>query len=124
MRLVATLLVGLMAGTFTGTALAQPAAGPGKQGQKESAQPSAIGPEVWHNMVSMEKMMREIHLLMHQGLFTPRQATEVTDMMTRLDIMMHEMGGPQGEKLARQHEQELQEMRRRIEIIKQQMKNQ
>lgn len=44
-------------------------------------------------------------------------------MMTRLGIMKREMSGPQGEKLAKQHEQELQEMGRQIEIIKRQLKN-
>jgi hypothetical protein len=116
-------LICLVASVYAGLALAQPAGSPAPQVQGDRASQTIIGPGVKHNIVSIEKVMREIHQLMFQGQFTPRQDTEVTEMMTRLGVMMQEMSGPQGEKLAEKHEQELKEIRRRIEIIKQQLKN-
>jgi hypothetical protein len=83
-----------------------------------------IGPGVQHNMGKVAGMMKEIHQMMHQGQFTSKQATQVTEMMTRMGAMMKEMSGSQGEQLARQHEQELKEMRRRVDIIKKQLKSQ
>lgn len=117
------MLMCLMAGAFIGIAVAQPASGPNSQQVSERGRQSVIGPGLQHNIVAIEKVMGEIHQLMFQGQFTPRQATEVTEMMTRLGVMMQEMGGPGGEKLAEKHEQQLREIRRRIEIIKQQLKH-
>ncbi len=113
----------LMGWACAGIAHAQPAHTPVPQKLGEPGRQSIIGPGVQHNIVSIEKVMREIHQIMHQGQFTPKQDTEISDMMIRLGAMMQEMSGPQGEKLAKNHEQELKEIRRRIEIIKQQLKN-
>ena len=116
------LCIFLLVGTFADKTLAQAA---GAQGQAETKKPTAkpvIGQGVKHNLLSIEKVMREIHQLMFQGQFTPRQATEVSGMMVRLGQMMQEMSGPQRAKLAQQHEKELQEIRHRIEIIRQQLK--
>jgi hypothetical protein len=115
------LLLCLMATAYAGLALAQPAGSPNPPLKSDQVSQSLIGPGVERNVVSIEKVMGEIHQLMFQGPFTPQQATEVSKMMTRLGIMMHEMSSPQREKLAQKHEQELREMRRQIEIIKQQM---
>jgi hypothetical protein len=78
----------------------------------------AIGPGVQHNMGELAAMMDELHLLMFEGPFTAKQSTEVSDMMLRVSIMMKEMSGPDRERLAAQHEQELKEMRRRVEEIR------
>jgi hypothetical protein len=112
----------LLIGTFADKTLAQPAGVPSPPEGKHLAQKQVIGQGVKHNFVSIEKVMREIHQLMFQGQFTPKQDTEVSEMMTRLGIMMQEMSGSRGEKLAEKHEQELLEIRRRIEIIRQQLK--
>jgi hypothetical protein len=113
----------LLAGAFDVITVAQPAIGSSSQEVGERGRQSAIGPGVQDNIIATEKVMRQIHQLMFLGQFTPNQATEVTEMMTRLGVMMQEMSGPQGEKLAEKHEQELKEIRRRIELIKQQLKN-
>jgi hypothetical protein len=115
------LLLCLLVTAYAGLALAQPAGSPNPPVKSDHITQPMIGPGLKHNMVSIEKVMREIHQLMFQGLLTPQQATEVSGMMARLGIMMQEMGSPQGEKLAQKHEQQLQEIRRRIEILKQQL---
>lgn len=81
-----------------------------------------IGPGVQHNMGDLAIMMDELHLLMFEGPFTAKQATEVSDMMLRLSVMMKEMSGPDRERLAAQHEQELKDMRRRVEEIREMIK--
>ena len=88
--------------------------------QTNSGQP-LIGPGVQHNMGEIAGMMKEIHLLLHEGHLTPRQNEQISEMMIRLGIMMKEMSGPQSEQAARQHEQELKDMRRRVGTIKKQL---
>lgn len=83
-----------------------------------------IGPEVQHNMRDLAAMMKELHLLMFEGPFTAQQSTEVSNMMLRVSIMMKEMSGPDRDGLAARHEQELKEMHRRVEEIRQQLKRQ
>lgn len=83
-----------------------------------------IGPGVQHNMQDLAAMMDELHLLMFEGSFTDKQSTEVSNMMLRLSLMMKEMSGPDRERLAAQHEQELKEMHRRLEVIREQLKSQ
>jgi hypothetical protein len=107
MRRSAILLICLVACAFAGIAVAQPSSGPSPQEVGERGRQPVIGPGIQHNIVSIEKMMRELHLLMHQGEFTPKQATAVSEMMIRLGAMMQEMSGPQGEQLAPKHEREL-----------------
>jgi hypothetical protein len=83
-----------------------------------------IGPGVQHNMADLAEMMKDLHALMFKGPFTEKQASEVSTMMAQVSVMMKEMSGPEGERLASQHEQKLKEMRHRLEIIKQQLKGQ
>ncbi len=114
----------LMVGIFAGAALAQLSGGPSPQELGDRGRQTVISPGVQHNIGTIAGMMREIHQMMHQGQFTQEQATEVSEMMTRLGAMMKEMSGPQGEQLAPKHELELEGMRRRVERIKQQLKSQ
>jgi hypothetical protein len=81
-------------------------------------------PQIQHNMGTISGMMQEIHLIMHQGHLTPKQAGEISEIMTRLAAMMKEMSGPQAEQLAPGHERELQEIRRLLENLKIQIKRQ
>jgi hypothetical protein len=83
-----------------------------------------IGPGVKQNIADLDLMMKDLHALMFQGPFTEQQATEVSSMMTQVSLMMKEMSGPEGERLASRNEQKLKEMRHRLERIKEQIKNQ
>ena len=83
-----------------------------------------IGPGVQHNMGDLAAMMKDLHLLMFDGTLTAKQSAEVSRMMNRVSIMMKEMSGPDRERLASQHKEELKEMRRRVKIIREQLKNQ
>jgi len=85
--------------------------------QTNSGQP-LIGPGVQHDMGTIAGMMKEIHLLLHQGHLTPQQNEQISEMMIRLGAVMKEMGGPRSEQMARQHERELKEMRRALETLK------
>ena len=73
----------LMTGIFPGKALAQAASGLSPPAGDARSQKAVIGQSVKHNILEVEKVMGEIHQLMFQGQFTPRQATEVSEMMTR-----------------------------------------
>ena len=86
--------------------------------------PPIIGPGVQHNMGDLAAMMKDLHLLMFDGTLTAKQSAEVSRMMNRVSIMMKEMSGPDRERLASQHKEELKEMRRRVKIIREQLKNQ
>ena len=87
--------------------------------QRGPGQP-LISPGMQHNMGTIAGMMKEIHLLLHQHL-TPKQNEQISEMMIRLGAMMKEMSGPQGEQMARRHEQELKEMRRLVGTIEKQL---
>lgn len=117
----ALLGLSLLVGLLPAAALAYPASGAGSPETKNPGQKQLIGPGVKHNLGSIAKVMGEIHQLRFQGPFTPQQDTEVSRMMIRLGTMMHEMSGPQRDELAAKHEQELQEIRHRVEILKQQL---
>ena len=83
-----------------------------------------IGPGVQQNIAELDLMMKDLHALMFQGPFTEKQATEVSAMMTQVSAMMKEMSGPDRERLASRNGQKLKEMRQRLEIIREQIKNQ
>jgi hypothetical protein len=83
-----------------------------------------IGPGVQKDIAELDLMMKDLHALMFKGPFTEKQATEVSKMMMQVSVMMKEMSGPEGERLASQNEQKLKEMRRQLEIIKEQLKSQ
>jgi hypothetical protein len=120
----AILLLCLLVGAYASPALAQPAGGQRPQEPQARGRQPGIGPGVQQNIVSVEKVMREIHQLMFQGPFTPPQATEVSEIMIRLGVMLQEMSGPQREQLAPKHEEELNEIRARVDKIRKQLKNQ
>jgi hypothetical protein len=92
------------------------AAAPGRQA------PAAPGSQ--HNMRPLTEIMRKIHQLLHQGPLTPKQTGQVSDLMTRLGVMMQEMSGPQAEKYQSQHQRQLDEMKNQLEEIKNQLKGQ
>lgn len=118
MRRRAVLLIFLMASVSMQPALARtssdsnaPAAtAPGRQAQSS--------PGLQHNVGTLAKMMRDIHQMLHLGPLTPKEAGEVSDIMTRIGVMMKEMSGPQAEKYQSQHERELQEMKKQLAEIK------
>ncbi len=85
---------------------------------------TVIGPGVQKNMADLAVMMKDLHGLMYEGPFTDKEATEVSAMMNQVSLMMKDMSGPEGERLAYQNEQKLKEMRHRLEIIRQQIKSQ
>jgi hypothetical protein len=105
-------------------ASAQPVRSPGPQEMGERRGQPVTRPGVQHNIGEIAALMRTIHQLLHLGPLTPKQATAVTEMMTRLGAMMQEMSRPHSEQLDRQHELELKEMRRRVESIKDRLKSQ
>jgi hypothetical protein len=118
----ALLCLSLLIGTLPLTVLTQPASGASSPKDKKPGQQELIGEGVRHNLLSIEKVMVEIHQLMLKGQFTPEQDSEISKMMIQLGTMMQEMSGPQCDKLAPKHEQELQKIRHRLEILKKSLK--
>lgn len=118
------LILLLLAWVFPGVAFAQSTRN--STASAKSARPGqeVISPGLKHNIGDIAAMMLTIHKMLHLGPLTPKQDTAVSDMMIRLGVMMKEMSRPHGPELDRQHERELQEMRRRVEIIKKQLKSQ
>jgi hypothetical protein len=116
------LCLSLLIGTLPVIALAYPASGASSPKGKNLGQKVVIGKGVKHNLASAAKVMEEIHQLMFKGQFTPEQDSEISKMMIRLGTMMQEMSGPEREKLAPKHEQELRKIRHQLEIIKQSVK--
>ena len=119
---VAILCLCLLFGLFAGIAMAQSVGGPGSAEVKDHGPKQVFGPGVRQNVVTIEKVMGEIHQLMSHSELTAQQATEVSNMLLRLGFMIQEMSGPQREKLAPRNERELQEIRRKIEALRQQLK--
>ena len=117
---VALLCLCLLFGIFADNARAQSAGGPAEV--KDHGPQQVFGPGVRQNVVSIEKVMGEIHQLMSHSELTAQQATEVSNMLLRLGFMIQEMSGPQREKLAPRNARELQEIRRKIEALRLQLK--
>lgn len=117
----AILLVLLMASAGPGPALAQTAGGAANTPAGPQA-PAAQG--LRHNTGAMAEMMHDIHQMLHLGPLTPKQAEQLSEMMTRLGVMMQEMSRPQSEKYQDQHQRQLEEMKTRLEEIKNQLKSQ
>lgn len=124
MQLVAILLIFLMASAGPGPALAQTSSGSKAPEATVPGRQAPAAPGLQHNMGTLAEMMRDIHQLLHQGPLTPKQAGQVSDLMTRLGVMMQEMGGPQAEKYQGRHQRQLDEMKTQLEEIKSGLKNQ
>jgi hypothetical protein len=119
-HLVAILCLCLLVGLWADNAVAQSVGGPAEV--KSHGPKQVFGPGVRQNVVSIEKVMGEIHQLMSHSELTAQQATEVSNMLLRLGFMIQEMSGPQREKLAPRNERQLQAIRRKIEALRQQLK--
>lgn len=117
---VAILCLCLLVGLLADNVVAQSAGGPAEV--KDHGSKQVFGPGVRQNVVSIEKVMGEIHQLMSHSELTAQQATEVSNMLLRLGFMIQEMSGPQREKLAPRNERELQAIRRKIKALTQQLK--
>lgn len=120
----AILLIFLLVSASPGEGLAQTTKGLKATEATVQGQQAPVPPGLQHNVGTLAGMMRDIHQLLHQGPLTPKQAQQVSDMMTRLGVMMQEMSGPQAEKYQSSHQRQLEEMKTQLEEIKKQLKNQ
>ncbi len=124
MQLVVILLIFLMASAGPQPGLTQTSGGPDVPQVKAQGLQASAAPSLQHDVGVMAEMMRDIHQLLHQGPLTPKQAGQVSDIMTRLGVMMQEISGPRAEKYQSQHQRQLQEMKKQLEEIKNQLKSQ
>jgi hypothetical protein len=77
-----------------------------------------MGQGMMDNLGMMSQMMGQMHRMMGQGNLGPQQQREMLDMMNRMGGMMQEMSRPQTEAMqARQHHR-LEQMQRRLEVMK------
>lgn len=100
-----------------------PTSAPSREQHGSGPQPFT-DPDLPHTVGTMAGMMRDIHQMLHLGPLTPKEAQQVSDIMTRLGIMMQEMSGPQADKYRSQHQRQLEEMKTQLEEIKNQLKSQ
>lgn len=124
MRLGAILLIFLMANVFPHPVFARASGGSNAPEATARSQQAPSPPGLQHNVGTLAEMMRDIHRMLHSGPLTPKQAEQVSDIMTRLGVMMKEMSGPQAERFQSQHQRQLQEMKMQLEEIKAQIKSQ
>lgn len=77
-----------------------------------------------HNMGMMSEMMRDMQQLMSDGRMTPEQQREMSNMMDQMSQMMREMLTPQAGDVAERHRRQLQEMQRRLKVLKKEVQKQ
>jgi hypothetical protein len=80
--------------------------------------PEAMPSGLPHNIGAMAELMRNIQQMLRLGPLTPQEAGQVSDIMTRLGVMMKEMSGPRAETYQSQHQLQLQEMKAQLAEIK------
>lgn len=124
MRLGAIFLIFLMASVFPRLVLAQASGGSDAPEATVQDRQAPATPGLQHNVGTLAEMMRDIHRMLHSGPLTPKQAEQVSDIMTRLGFMMKEMSGPQADRFQSRHQRQLQEMQTQLEEIKAQIKSQ
>lgn len=122
MRLEAILFIFLMASAFP--VLAQNSKGPNAPAATVQGRQAPAPPGLQHNVGTLAEMMRDIHQMLHSGPLTPKQAEQVSEIMTRLGVMMKEMSGPQADRFQSRHQRQLQEMKTQLEEIKARMESQ
>jgi len=71
-------------------------------------------------MGRMQGMMGDMRGMMNRPM-TPEQQKEMMGMMDQMGTMMHQMCGPQAAQMKPQHDQQLQDMQKRLDAIKQQL---
>jgi len=116
------ILIFLMVSASPGEGLAQAAPG-SKAPRTVRGMQAASPPGLQHNMGALAGMMRDIHQLLHQGPLTSQQSQQVSDIMTRLGVMMQEMSGPQAERYQSRHQRQLEEMKAQLVEIKSRLEN-
>lgn len=117
MRRGAIILILMWASASPGTGLAQTSVGSNAPEAAARGRQSAP-PGLEHSVGTMAELMRDIHRMLHLGPLTPKEAGQVSDIMTRLGIMMKEMTGPEPERFQSQHQRQLQEMKAQLAEIK------
>ncbi len=111
--LTATLVVA------AGVSAAQEHPGPG--GWPQMRGPMAYCPWMPDYMGRMSDMMNEIQQMMTMPL-TPKQQAELLDILNQMGTMMHQMCGPRAYRMQPLFEGELQDMQKRLEAVKGQLK--
>lgn len=71
-------------------------------------------------MGRMQGMMGDMRGMMNMPM-TPEQQKQMMGMMDQMGTMMHQMCGPQAAQMKPQHDQQLQDMQKRLDAMKQQL---
>ena len=114
MRREAIFLIFLIASASPRLGLAQTSGGSKAPEATGRGQQAMAAPGLQHNIGTLAEMMRDFHQLLHLGPLTPKQAGQLSDIMTRLGVMMQEMGGPDAEKYQSLHQRQLEEMKNAV----------
>ncbi len=81
-----------------------------------------MGPGMMRNMEMMSGMMSDMNHMISRGHMTPDQQRQMLDMMHQMGGIMQEMGVPKEGQTAGHHYRQLQEMRKRLDEMKKQVK--
>lgn len=94
----------------------------GAGGQRMMSGQRMTGPGMMRNMEMMSGMMSDMHQMMGRGHMTPDQQRQMLEMMRQMGGIMQEIGMPKEGRMAGQHYRQLQEMRKRLDELKRQVK--
>jgi hypothetical protein len=77
-----------------------------------------VGGQGVHNMGMMSEMMKDMEQIKKEPQATPEQRREMSDMMEQMGQMMREMVTPQPGEVEEGDNRQLQEMQRRLKVLK------
>lgn len=106
--------------TAAGISAAQAQPGPG--GWPQTRGPIAYCPWMPDYMGRMSSIMNDMQQMMGMPL-TPEQQAELLDMMNQMGTMLHQMCGRRAYRMQPLFEGQLQDMQKRLEVLKGQLKD-
>lgn len=77
-----------------------------------------VGGRGVHNMGMMSGIMKDMEQIMKEPQATPEQRREMSGMMEQMGQVMREMATPQPGEVEERHHRQLQEMQRRLKVLK------
>jgi hypothetical protein len=81
-----------------------------------------MGPGMMRNMEMMSGMMSDMHQMIGRGHMTQDQQRQMLEMMHQMGGIMQEMGTPKEGRIAGEHYRQLQQMKKRLDELKKQVK--
>jgi ElaB/YqjD/DUF883 family membrane-anchored ribosome-binding protein len=77
-----------------------------------------VGGRGVHSMGMMSEIMKDMEQLMKEPQATPEQRREMSGMIDQMGQVMQEMATPQPGEVEERHHRQLQEMQKRLKVLK------